>query len=145
MKVLFVCRSNVGRSQMAMEFFRQFGAGDTASAGTAVEKPGQKLKERESATKAVVVMKELGIDMSENRRTQLTPTMPAGFDKIVVMAETEALPSWLHGNPKVEIWDIEDASGKTVEQARKIRDQIKAHVAELVGRTRKVRQARTPD
>jgi protein-tyrosine-phosphatase len=129
MKVLFVCRSNVGRSQMAMEFYNQLYPGDATSAGTMVDIPGQKLKERGPAVEVVLAMKELGIDMSENVRMQLSPEMTNQYDRVVVLAEPESIPNYLESAPNVEIWDVEDARGKTVEQAKVIRDQIK-HLVE---------------
>lgn len=134
MKVLFVCRSNVGRSQMAMEFYNQLCPGDATSAGTMVDIPGQKLKERGPAVEVVLAMKELGIDMSENIRRQLKPDMLTQYDKVVVLAEPESIPEYLRKAPNVEIWDVEDARGKTVEQAKVIRDQIKEKVEELAKR-----------
>lgn len=131
MKVLFVCRSNVGRSQMAMEFYNQLHPHGAASAGTKVDIPGQPLIERGFETEVLVVMREIGIDMSDNTRTQLTSAMLDKFDKVIVIAEPEAIPGWLSSNKKVEIWDIEDASGKTTDQARKIRDTIKHQVLDL--------------
>lgn len=126
-----MCRSNVGRSQMAMGFYNQIYPNDAASAGTIVDLPGQKLKDRGPATEVVVVMKEIGFDMSENERTQLTPEMLKGYDKIVVLAEPESIPEYLRKNVKAELWNIEDAKGKTVEEARVIRDEIKHKVNEL--------------
>ena len=131
MKILFVCRSNVGRSQMAMEFYNQLHPNDAASAGTQVDIPGQPLSDRGFATEVLVVMREIGIDMSKNRRVQLNPEMVKKYDKVIVIAEEQAIPDWLRTENKVEIWDIEDAKNKTTEQARVIRDTIKNKVADL--------------
>lgn len=66
MKVLFVCRGNVGRSQMAAEFYNDLKPGDAASAGTTVDLPGQKLKHRSGANEVVSAMREKGLDVGEN-------------------------------------------------------------------------------
>lgn len=134
MKILFVCRGNVGRSQMAAEFYNKLYPGDAESAGTIVDLPGQKLKDRRKLVEVVVVMKEYGIDMSENQRTQLTSAMLDKYDKIIVMAEPETIPDYLHGNSRVEIWNVEDAKDKPLDKARIIRDQIKELIADLAKR-----------
>ena len=76
-------------------------------------------------------MKELGIDMSENTRTQLTREMINDFDKVIVLAEPESIPDYLKLSPKAEIWAVEDAKGKTVDEARKVRDEINRRVIKL--------------
>lgn len=101
-----------------------------------VETPGQKLGELTPPGKTVSLMDELGIDMSDNVRTQLTKEALANYDKIIIMAEPENTPSWLRENPKTEIWNIEDTKGKTMPEARVIRDEIKIRVADLDRRLR---------
>lgn len=134
MKILFVCRSNVARSQMAMEFYSQFYPGEAASAGTIVDVPGQVLSEREPAKRVLAAMKELEVDMSNNVRTQLNSAMLKDFDKVVVLAEPESIPDYLRDATNVEIWEVDDPRGKAIEQVRVIRDDIKKKVEELAKR-----------
>ena len=131
MKVLFVCRANSGRSQMAMELYNSLHPGEADSAGTHVEEPGQKLKDRPTAASAIAAMKDIGIDMSENTRRQLTPDMMDGYDHIVVLAETKAIPYYLNIWPAAEMWHIEDS--KLVDHARasQIREDIYKRVRDL--------------
>ena len=76
MKILFICRQNVGRSQAAMELFRLKG-GIAESAGTAVENPNTTLAERPGAVNIVAVMRQdYGVDMNKNIRKQLTESGP---------------------------------------------------------------------
>ena len=131
MKVLFICRANVGRSQAAMEFYNQLAPGQGASAGTIVDAPGETLKERPGAIPIIIVMREYSMDMSDNTRTQLTETMLDDYEKLVVMAEPETVPEWLANNPKTVIWNIEDPKGQSLEKTREIATQIKARVEEL--------------
>jgi protein-tyrosine-phosphatase len=130
MKVLFVCRANSGRSQIAMELYNQLHPGEAFSAGTMVNQPGQKLKYRKTAQIGIRVMKEVGIDMSENKRTQLVPEMLKNFDKVIVLAEPEAVPDYLHERSNVELHPIEDIRNKNHEEALRIREQIR----QLVGK-----------
>lgn len=112
MKVLFVCRANVGRSQAAMELYRLHGGiGD--SAGTRVDVPGQQLADRPGAATILhVMLKTYGRDMSRNLRTQITPENAAGYDKLIVMAEPETIPAWLREDTKTELWHIPDPAGR---------------------------------
>ena len=130
MKVLFVCRQNVGRSQMAAAFYNQLHPGDGGSAGTIVDIPGQKLQDF-PAKRTIAAMRQLGIDVSQQRRTQLTPALAQGYDKIVVMAEPENTPGWLAHDPRTEIWDIKDTKDTQAAETERIRDQIKARVEAL--------------
>jgi protein-tyrosine-phosphatase len=125
MRVLFVCRANVGRSQAAAEFYNQLMPGYGASAGTIVSSPGQKLSQRNGAVNIIKVMNEHGSDMSSNQRTQVTEPMLNEFDKVVVMAEPETIPDWLANHPKVELWTVKDAKNQDLETTRIIALEIK--------------------
>src|SRR4051812_22630130 len=100
MNILFVCSGNVGRSQMAMEYFKRFDGGKTASAGTRVTVEGEAIGGREDAHTVLEVMREDGIEMSSNIRTTLTPAMIEDFDTIIVMAEPDRTPGWLKNSLK---------------------------------------------
>lgn len=127
MKTLFVCRGNVGRSQMAAALFHKYSGEDAFSAGTRVfEKEGQKLKDISLAKPVVKFMEKEGIDIAENARTQLTPSMIEEFDKIIVMVEDESVPEYLSKSNKAEFWNIENPKGMMNEGYEKIISQIKS-------------------
>jgi arsenate reductase (thioredoxin) len=140
MKVLFICRGNVARSQFGEIFFNKFTEGkhQAISAGTVVadkegnSKDGQKFKDLPGAEPVVEVMKEVGIDILEKKRYQLTPTMIDEADKIIVMAEKESIPEYLSKSDKVVTWNVEDPKGKSLEFTRNIRDQVLSLVVDLV-------------
>ncbi|MEI6426294.1 MAG: hypothetical protein WCO66_02970 [Candidatus Absconditabacteria bacterium] len=111
-KTLFVCRGNVGRSQMAAELFAKNTKTEPYSAGTNVfEKENEKLKDIPLAEPVIRFMKAEGIDVSENERTQITPELATQFEKIIVMAEPEHIPEYLLNNTKVEIREVLDPKG----------------------------------
>jgi len=76
----------------------------------------------------IEVMKELGIDLSNHIRKQLTPELVNKADKIIVMDKKENLPDYLINSGKMIFWDVEDAAGTDLEFHQKIRDQIKTLV-----------------
>ncbi|MEK6842292.1 MAG: low molecular weight phosphatase family protein, partial [Nanoarchaeota archaeon] len=83
MKVLFVCRGNVGRSQMAQVLFEKLSGLKSFSVGTKVNFEGQKIGEIELAKLVVDSMKKHGLDVSGNIVRQLKPEMVSKFDKII--------------------------------------------------------------
>ena len=125
-KILFVCVENAGRSQMAEGFFRKLGPSnfEVMSAGT---KPASEINPT-----AVQVMKEVDIDISQNRSKTITSEMISESDTVINMGcmDKESCPALFVED--IDDWNIEDPKGKSIEQVRKIRDGIEARVLELV-------------
>ncbi len=137
MKILFVCNANVGRSQAAEALFKRLSSLDAHSAGTRADEivarsnpPTRTLKD--SPSPAVPYLKELGVDISQNLRTQLTSEMVQQADKVIVMADKDNWPDYLRDNDKVTSWDIENTRGLGSDEARPLMDDIKRRVEELV-------------
>jgi arsenate reductase len=113
MKILFVCKGNIGRSQIAEGLFNSLTDGKhvATSAGLTVTKDdsnneGQKIIDRDE--NIITVMKEIGLDVSKNVRNQLTPEMLGSADRVVVMAPPEVIPEYLKQSRKVVFWDVPD-------------------------------------
>ena len=125
-KILFVCVENAGRSQKAEGFFRKLGPSnfEVMSAGT---KPASEINPT-----AVQVMKEVDIDISQNRSKTITSEMISESDTVINMGcmDKESCPALFVED--IDDWNIEDPKGKSIEQVRKIRDGIEARVLELV-------------
>jgi len=118
--VLFVCKHNTGRSQMAEAYLRHF-AGDqveVASAGTiAADRPDPGV---------VAAMAEDGIDISHARPKMLTANMSERADRIVTMGCD------VQGVPRIDDdWGLPDPKGQTPERVREIRDMVKAKAMHL--------------
>ena len=135
MKFLFICRGNVGRSQMAEALFRKMTDSkyQVFSAGTKLSGPSQPLKELPLAEILIQCMKENEIDVSNNIRKQVTEKMADDADKIIlVIDENDPVPEYLLKNPKVTRWTVPDPKGTDLEFHRRVRDQIKKHIEDLI-------------
>ena len=123
-KVVFVCVENARRSQIAEAFFNKLAKGQ-AVAVSAGAKPASKVDE-----KAVDVMKEIGIDITEQRPKALTMKMVEEADVVITMGcGADACPVV----PKrVEEWKIEDPAGKPIAKFREVRNEIRKRVEKLV-------------
>lgn len=135
MKILFICKGNVGRSQIAEALFRKkFGdAHDVVSAGTALSGPEQPIGELMPNIKEVLdVMQEEGMDVSMYVRNQLTEKMVEDADKVVAIVEEDfLLPEYLLDSPKLIRWNVPDPKGKDLEFTREVKNQIKSFIEEM--------------
>lgn len=140
MNILFVCKGNVGRSQMAEVIFNTLHTGKhrAFSAGTVVfdkegnSRHGQKIGDMPEAEYVITCLKEFGFDGVHLVREQLSPEMIARADKVIVMAEQDTLPDYLKTSNKVEYWEVENPKGMSLEKHQEIFNQIHAHVKELL-------------
>lgn len=131
-KVLFVCRSNVARSQMAKELYNLRNHGGADAMGIRVDEPGQKLKEIAITPYIFDVMDEVGINMRNNERIKLDLNKLQGYQKIIVMLDdTSQVPEYLQRDPRVEFWDIEDHKYMELDDTRKVRDLLQAKINTL--------------
>jgi arsenate reductase (thioredoxin) len=123
--MLFVCVENAGRSQMAEGFFRKYAPEgyEPISAGT---KPVAQINPF-----AIQVMKEIGLDISNQNSKDLTEDMIRNSDKIINMGcmDKNFCPTIFI--PKVIDWGIEDPKDKPIEKVREIRDEIEGRIKEL--------------
>jgi protein-tyrosine-phosphatase len=140
MNVLFVCRANLGRSQMAQAFFNHLSEFTSTSAGTKVaDFEGQTVAKRGQVAPSVVLVLELmneeGLDISSEQRNQLTPELVDAADKVIVMAQRDSWPDYLVEGGKVVFWEISDPVNVPRETAQSIMDQTKGLVEDLVRET----------
>ena len=124
-RILFACRENAGRSQMAAGFFRHMAGGrfDVLSGGS---KPGDKIN-----SLAVEAMGQKGIDIAFQTPASIEDALGSqGADIIVTMGCGETCP--VVPGCRVIDWDMPDPAGKPIEEVIKIRDEIKKRVEELI-------------
>lgn len=125
-KILFVCVENAGRSQMAEAFFKKFmpKGFEVISAGT---KPSDKVNPI-----VLQAMNEIGIDMKNQTPKTISQQIISESEKAVNMGciDKESCPALFLKD--VLDWQIPDPKGKSIEQVREIRDQIKSNVMDLI-------------
>jgi arsenate reductase (thioredoxin) len=123
-RVLFVCLHNAGRSQMSRAFFEQIagGAHETRSAGTS---PAERVH-----PEVVDAMREVGIDLSAQTPQRLTDELSRWADVVVTMGCGDQCP-YIPGRRYID-WDLPDPKGMPAAEVRRVRDEIRRRVGELV-------------
>ena len=124
--ILFVCVENSGRSQMAEAFLKKYAKNqfNVVSAGTS---PSSNLN-----SVVVSVMAEIGIDLKNQQSQLLSISMIENSNKIINMGcmDKESCPSLFVKD--VDDWNVNDPKGKPIDDVRKIRDQIKNNILNLL-------------
>jgi multimeric flavodoxin WrbA len=124
-KVLFACRENACRSQMASAFAQHF-AGDRLEVLNGGSAPAEIINP--DMAKA---MAEIGIDMAY----RIPKTIDAAIshsppEVIITMGCGEECP-YVPGARRQD-WDLPDPAGKSIEFMRDVRDEIERRVKDLV-------------
>jgi protein-tyrosine-phosphatase len=123
--VLFVCVHNAGRSQMAAAYARHLSGGrvEVRSAGSAPA---------DTINPAVRdAMLEDGIDISAEEPKVLTPEAVQASDVVITMGCGDACP-YYPGKRYLD-WVLDDPAGQGTDAVRRIRDEIKGRVTDLLG------------
>ena len=123
-RIVFACVHNAGRSQMAAAFLNQLGAGKAraVSAGT---NPGTRVH-----PEVVEAMKEVGIDLSVAVPQRLTTELASDADMLITMGCGDECP-YVPGVTRND-WPLEDPKGRSLDDVRRIRDEIRRRVVELL-------------
>jgi arsenate reductase len=132
--ILFLCTGNSCRSQMAEGWAKWYGRLIFEIQSAGIETHGKN-------PRAIAVMKEAGVDISNQESTKVTDDMLAQADLVVTVCghADEHCPVLPQGTSK-EHWPLEDpakAQGseeEIMEQFRASRDDIKARVKSLLER-----------
>ena len=123
--VIFACVHNAGRSQMAAAFLNKYADPRKAKAISAGTEPADKVH-----PEVLVVMSELGIDLSNAKPTRLTEALVETANLLITMGCGEKCP-YVSGLKIVE-WQLEDPKGQGIESVRAIREKIKQLVLNLI-------------
>jgi len=127
--VLFVCVENSFRSQMAEAYFNKH-APEGWTATSAGLTPAERVHPN-----AVKLMQEEGIDISYKKPQPMTRELQEKAEVAIIVCSGSLCP--VVYTRRVEEWNMPDPAKMPLEEARKIRDAIKAKVLDLVERLKK--------
>jgi len=131
-KIMFLCTANSCRSQMAEGFASDFGKGliEVHSAG---------LMAAGVQRRAIIVMKEVGIDISTQKSKEIDEKLLREMDIVVTLCgNAEETCPWTPPNIKRIHWPIKDPVGtvgteeEIMKEFRRARDEIKERVQKLI-------------
>lgn len=122
--VLFLCVHNAGRSQMAAGWARYLG-GDEVQVLSGGSAPADSVN-----AAAVAVMAERGIDIANRTPRRWSDDDFTVADVVVTMGCGDECP-FVPGKRYVD-WELDDPSGKSVDEVRPIRDEIERRVRQLL-------------
>jgi len=123
--ILFVCKTNAGSSQMAAAYVKMLGRGHVKgySAGPA---PAEFIN-----PVVVEAMMEDGFSLSNEVPKALTTEVIRNSDVLITMNCDDACP-FFNGVHRCD-WRLDIPAGKSLDDVRIIRDQIRERVSRLIG------------
>lgn len=83
---------------------------------------------------AVEVMKELGIDIAQEKPKVLTTESVVASDVVITMGCGDACPFF--PGKRYEDWVLDDPAGASIDEVRRIRDEIRSRVEKLIAELR---------
>jgi arsenate reductase len=127
--VLFVCEGNIHRSQMAEAFFNA-----QAPDGWRAMSAGTKPRQEHVHPGAIALMKEIGIDISEQKPKLFDPSVAARAWRVIAICDPDGFPADVL--KRTERWIIIDPIDLPEARWREIRDAIKTRVSTLLDEIR---------
>ena len=134
MKILFLCTGNSCRSQIAEGWAKKLGGDQFEIYSAGIESHGKN-------PRAIAVMKEAGVDISDQESTKLTDEMLQGIDYVVtVCGHADEHCPVLPANTSKEHWPLSDPAKATGSEEeimtvfRASREDIKQRVADFLQR-----------
>ena len=124
---MFACVHNAGRSQMAAALFNQLANPSLARAESAGTRPGHVVH-----PEVVAVMAEIDLDLSTTSPRMLTPELARQAQMLVTMGCGDECP--VVPGARRDDWPLDDPKGRTPAEVRRIRDEIRRRVADLIQR-----------
>lgn len=125
-KVMFVCKRNSCRSQMAEGFAKALGEGK-------IEVTSSGLEASRVHPTAIKVMSEIGIDISNQTSDPLNNFHADDYDAVISMCGCgTSLPAEWIMQEVFEDWELDDPDGQPIETFQRVRDKIKERVVNLI-------------
>jgi arsenate reductase (thioredoxin) len=123
--VLFACVHNAGRSQMAAAWFNVLSDPNKARAISAGTDPGPRVH-----PEVVTAMNEVGVDLSVAPTSKMTSELAGCAHMLITMGCGDQCP--VVPGLRRDDWPLEDPKGKALDQVRRIRDEIRDRVIQLL-------------
>lgn len=137
MNILFLCTGNSCRSQIAEGWVHQLGGDWLQVQSAGIESHGKN-------PRAITVMQEVGVDISDQESTRLTNDILASADYLVtVCGHADEHCPVLPAGIRKEHWPLNDPAKATGSEEeimaafRESRDDIRQRVVDLIGRLEK--------
>ena len=127
--VLFVCVENSFRSQIAEAYFNKYAPEDWKAISAGI-KPAENVHPN-----AVKLMLEEGIDISHKKPKPMTRELQEKAEIAIIVCSGSLCP--VVYTKRVEEWNMPDPAKMPLDEARKVRDAIKAKVLDLIERLKK--------
>jgi arsenate reductase (thioredoxin) len=125
-RVMFVCKKNSARSQMAEGFAKSLGNGKIAVTSSGLEAS-------QVNPIAIQVMKDVGIDISSQTSNPLSDFQPTDFDVVISLCGCGVnLPSAWVTQEVFEDWQLDDPAEQP-EIFPRVRNEVKERVEKLIG------------
>ena len=125
-KVMFVCKRNSCRSQMAEGFAKTLGKDK-------IEVVSSGLEASRVHPTAIQVMDEIGINITDQTSDPLSDFKAENYDAVISLCGCGVnLPQEWVLRDIFEDWQLDDPDGKPLETFHRVRDEIKAKVEELI-------------
>ncbi|MGL5943764.1 MAG: arsenate reductase, glutathione/glutaredoxin type [Waterburya sp.] len=124
-KVMFVCKRNSCRSQMAEGFAKTLGE-------SKIEVTSSGLEASQVHPTAIKVMSEIGIDISNQTSDPLSNFNADDYDSVISLCGcgVNLPPEWVMQSV-FEDWQLDDPDGQPIETFRRVRDKIKEKIVKL--------------
>lgn len=124
-RVMFVCKKNSARSQMAEGFAKHLGAGKIEVTSSGLEKSSVR-------PEAIATMKDAGIDITEQTSNALSEFKPDDFNIVISLCGCgmNLPPEWVQ-REMFEDWQLDDPAEQP-EIFPRVRDEVKARVETLI-------------
>ncbi len=127
-KIMFVCKKNSRRSQMAEGFTRTLGEGKVGVASSGLEAS-------HVDPKTVDIMSEIGIDISNQTSKALSDFKAEDYDAVISLCGCGVnLPEEWVLREVFQDWQLDDPEGQPIETFRRVRDEVKERVEKLVAK-----------
>lgn len=124
-RVMFVCKKNSARSQMAEGFAKHLGAGK-------IEVTSSGLEASQVRPEAIATLKDAGVDISRQTSKALSDFNPKDFDVVISLCGcgVNLPPGWVT-REVFEDWQLDDPAEQP-EIFPRVRDEVRERVTRLI-------------